>query len=136
MLESKALKYRSQLNYEPGRVSLDKTRNEIWRPVKDYEDSYLVSNKGRTYSLPRWVIRRPNKKMFLRGGVMRPLSNNVDNVLRVQLYCNATPVVREVLSLQREVFSDNEIDFTIRPSEVNIGWSVPDEIPIDFGPNM
>lgn len=41
------------------------TTLEIWKPVKDYEDSYSVSNKGRVRSLERVVVRSNGVPMTL-----------------------------------------------------------------------
>lgn len=40
--------------------------NEIWRPVPEYEDLYLISNKGRIKSLPR-ITRHYHGTAELRG---------------------------------------------------------------------
>ena len=48
---------------------------EIWKPVKDYENLYLVSNLGKVKSLDR--ITRNNHATFIKKG--RILKNNINN---------------------------------------------------------
>lgn len=49
--------------------------NEIWKPVKDYEDLYDVSNFGRVRSLGMWVDGKNGSKRFVKGRVLRPGKN-------------------------------------------------------------
>jgi len=43
----------SMYQYPYQNFSLVDREGEIWKPILDYEDYYMVSNKGRIKSLPR-----------------------------------------------------------------------------------
>ena len=51
---------------------------EEWRPVKDFEGVYEVSNFGRVRSLPRVIIRK-NGKPFTRKGQIMTLTPTYQN---------------------------------------------------------
>ena len=66
---------------------------ELWKPVKWYEDSYMVSNKGRVYSLANKCILKP--------------ADNGNGYLRVSLYKEKKPKTKYVHVLVAEAFIDN-----------------------------
>lgn len=45
---------------------------EVWKPIKDYEGYYEVSNLGRIRSLDRYVNHKSGTKYLQRGIVMAP----------------------------------------------------------------
>jgi hypothetical protein len=49
--------------------------SEIWKPIKDYEGLYEVSNMGRVRSLNHYVIDKQNAKRFFKGKVLRIYQN-------------------------------------------------------------
>lgn len=57
------------------------TKNEIWKPIKDYEGLYEVSNLGRVRSVDHYVIQ-PNphngdlQKVMRRGRILKPSFSN------------------------------------------------------------
>lgn len=46
--------------------------SETWKPVRDYEDFYEVSDKGRVRSLPRMIRRSMGGVQNHSGRIMRP----------------------------------------------------------------
>lgn len=46
--------------------------NEIWIPIKNYENSYEISNKGKIRSLDRVIIRSDARTSRRKGGVLKP----------------------------------------------------------------
>lgn len=46
--------------------------DEIWKPVKGYEDCYEVSNLGRVKSLTRYVAHSRGGEQILRGRILKP----------------------------------------------------------------
>lgn len=49
---------------------------EEWRPIKDYEGLYEVSNMGRVRSLDREIITSNGKKIHLKGKILKLQLNN------------------------------------------------------------
>lgn len=49
---------------------------EEWRPIKDYEGLYEVSNMGRVRSLDREIINCNGKKIHLKGKILKLQLNN------------------------------------------------------------
>jgi len=77
---------------------------EIWKPVRDFESQYEVSNLGRVRSLDR-ILERPHKvqgtvEVFHKGKILRP-GPSVSGHLSVVLGRNNT---RSVHSLVLEAF--------------------------------
>ena len=56
--------------------------NEIWKPIENYENYYLVSNLGKVKSLDR--ITKNGSGYFLRKGKL--LKNNINNMGYCYLY--------------------------------------------------
>ena len=49
---------------------------EIWRPIKNYETYYEVSNLGRVRSVDRVIIDSDGVKRLLKGKILKPAKNN------------------------------------------------------------
>ena len=60
---------------------------EVWKPIKGYEDLYLVSNYGKVKSLDRYVLQKSGKKMFYPGKELKYeiIKRNHTNYRRVTL---------------------------------------------------
>lgn len=50
-----------------------KTTEEIWKPVKGFEDGYEVSNLGRIRSVDRYVPYKKRYRKFVKGMVLSPI---------------------------------------------------------------
>ena len=61
---------------------------EIWRPIKDYENIYEVSNLGRVRSLERTVIRKNGVTLKVPEKILKPKARR-DGYLTVNIYKNA-----------------------------------------------
>lgn len=46
--------------------------NEIWKPIKNYEELYEVSSLGRVRSLDRETIDSMGRKQYFKGKVLKP----------------------------------------------------------------
>lgn len=81
-------------------------KEEIWKPIKDFEDSYEVSNKGRVRSLDRFVSQwngRQNINRVQKGKIMNPACNGI-GYLQVKLSKEGKYVSKYVHRLVIETF--------------------------------
>ena len=51
------------------------TREEIWKPIVDYEGYYEVSNLGRVRSVDRYVPRKNQSPQYFEGKILKPAIN-------------------------------------------------------------
>jgi len=84
--------------------------NEIWKPVKGYEQEYLVSSLGRIMTIPREAKRR-NKGTIKVKSIIRSQSLNTSNYLKVTLIKNRKLRTFLVHRLVAESFLDNPQEF-------------------------
>lgn len=61
-------------------LELENLKNEIWKNISEYENSYLVSNYGRIKSLERKIKNKTYKEKIMK------LEKSKDGYLRVDLY--------------------------------------------------
>lgn len=110
--------------------------DEIWRPIKEFEETYIISNKARVYSLPRTIVVRNldwSYEKFYRGRMMRPINDiEMPGSKYVLLQTNGERQLRNVFELRNEHFKPHEIDFDITPQQLDKGWPVPEMLQIDF----
>lgn len=98
--------------------------NEVWKPVKGYENCYEISNFGRCRSIPRTIIRKANEgearkrrvsgEVTLSGRVLRPILGN--NVLFYRLY-SIDSDKRKTLSIARlmnDNFEPDELPYDVK----------------------
>ena len=67
---------------------------EIWKPIKDYEELYLISNLGNVYSI------RNQRKLILQ--------KNKDGYTKVVLWNNGKPYYTTAHRLVAEMFIPNK----------------------------
>lgn len=80
---------------------------EIWKPIKNYEILYEVSNLGRVKSLDRFVNSKSNTKTFRPGKILKCLDHRKD-YLYVELYDgNKGRCKRPIHRLVAETFIEN-----------------------------
>ena len=72
---------------------------EIWRPVRDYEKFYEVSNWGRIKSL--------NYRQTGKEGILKPMHRNCDKYLRIALCKNNKREYRYLHRIVAEAFIPN-----------------------------
>ena len=60
---------------------------EIWKPIKNYEGLYEVSNMGRVKSLERVTVGKNGRKYHVKERILKDFSDT-DGYLRVNLYDN------------------------------------------------
>ena len=82
-------------------ADLFKNSNEVFRPCKGWEDSYLVSNTGKVKSIDRVVIKRG--KFVQEGKILTP-----DKANRVRLFKNGIGTQVRVEKLVFDVFTREE----------------------------
>ena len=58
--------------------------NEIWKPIKDYEGLYEISNLGRVRSLDREVVNSVGRKQYYKGKILK--GGKLRGYLRVTLF--------------------------------------------------
>ena len=78
---------------------------EIWRPVKDYEKLYMVSNLGRVKSLDR--VAKDGRVFY---GMIRKLRTDKHGYLYVGLTKNRKQVMKKVHRLVAESFLENPLN--------------------------
>ena len=83
---------------------------EIWKPVKDYEDLYEVSNFGNIRSVDRYVIDKGNRSF--RKGTNISICDNGHGYKYVTLYKNGKQSHKHVHRLVAEAFVDNPNNYT------------------------
>ena len=46
---------------------------EIWKPIKNYENYYMISNKGRIKTVSRYIVyREGTTAVFVKGKILKP----------------------------------------------------------------
>ena len=46
---------------------------EIWKPIKNYENYYMISNKGRIKTISRYIVyREGTTPAFVKGKILKP----------------------------------------------------------------
>lgn len=81
-------------------------KKEWWRPIKDYEGLYEVSNKGRIKSLERAIIRRIKGKIYVKERILKPCINR-KGYLQVCLSKDGKQKMYRVHRLVAETFIPN-----------------------------
>ena len=79
---------------------------EYWKPIKGYEDLYMVSNWGRVKSFDRWVKSKNGSIRICRGRILKPYTNK-DGYLYVVLSKNNKQKTFKVHRLVAEAFLPN-----------------------------
>lgn len=62
--------------------------NEIWKPIKGFEDKYEVSNYGRVKSLNRTTVDCNGNVRYYKGRLLKLKPNKVRGYTAVRLYKN------------------------------------------------
>ena len=81
---------------------------EIWKPIKNYEDKYEISNLGRVKSLQRWS----GTKFYNREKVLNLYTNKKNGYVYVWLTKNSKGKNFRVHRLVAETFIKNPNNYT------------------------
>ena len=79
---------------------------EQWAWIPGYEGSYLISSRGRYWSVPRKVLRRNGVPMTVRGRIMRQTLNPRTGQFQVTLARQGRYQCVYTHRLLRDVFGD------------------------------
>lgn len=79
--------------------------SEIWKPIKDFEKLYEVSNQGRIRSLDR-KVPRGNHSLNIKGRILKP-ENDKDGYKLVSLSKNGIEKMQKVHRLVAQAFLPN-----------------------------
>lgn len=81
---------------------------EIWKPIKDYEGLYEVSNLGRVKSLSKKQrVNIKNNNLITKREKILKLRNDKYGYVRCMLYGKEKPVLKQVHRLVAEAFLKN-----------------------------
>lgn len=83
--------------------------NEIWVPIRGYEDLYLVSNLGRVKSLGRDVVVRGIHKVS-KSRILKSNLNNVNGYLTIYLFKDGSRKKYFIHRLVAEHFVEKLLD--------------------------
>jgi hypothetical protein len=75
---------------------------EIWKPIKNYEGLYEISNLGRVKSLDRFIKHNLSDK-FIKGKILKPWDNS-HGYLQVKLFKNGFAKMPKVHRLVADAF--------------------------------
>lgn len=81
---------------------------EIWKPIKDYEGLYEVSNLGRVRSLDRVVIRKNGIAQKTKGRIIRSAYNSKTRYWHVGLWKNNYRQAITIHRLVAQAFCQND----------------------------
>jgi hypothetical protein len=48
-----------------------RSSEEVWKPIRGFENSYMISNKGRVKSLDRFIIKSDGKRQTFKGRILK-----------------------------------------------------------------
>ena len=83
---------------------------EIWTPIKGYENYYEVSNYGRVRSLDRVIIRKDGRFYRRSGQMMKPQKNKQNCLLQVMLLSHSKYRLFYIHRLVAEAFLEEPKD--------------------------
>jgi K+/H+ antiporter YhaU regulatory subunit KhtT len=94
---------------------------EIWLPVKDFEQEYIVSNKGVIKSLWGNIIKPYHIKKFIRNNKGIIIETTYTSTLYVKLYKDKRQRQLSVASIVAQSFDlvDNNKKFRIQYKDMN-----------------
>ena len=76
---------------------------ELWKPIKGYEDRYMISNKGRIKTVSRYVVyRKGTAAVFVKGKILNPPIHN--GYKHIKLYDKKDISIHRLVALH---FCDN-----------------------------
>lgn len=84
--------------------------DEIWKPIKDFEDSYEVSSKGRVRSLDKIVVdnlKGTERRRLIKGKILKPYLCKGNGYLLVTLSKNSKFKYKTIHRLVAESFIPN-----------------------------
>lgn len=84
--------------------------DEIWKPIKDFEDSYEVSSKGRVRSLDKIVVdnlKGTERRRLIKGKILKPYLCKGNGYLLVTLSKNSKLKYKTIHRLVAESFIPN-----------------------------
>ena len=87
---------------------------EYWKPIRGYEGLYLISNKGRVYSLERYIIRSNGKPQIVKSRLLIPRYNSRTNMMEIKLSNSGKKECKKIHRLVAEafVYNDNPLEKT------------------------
>lgn len=86
--------------------------NEIWRPIRDYEGYYEVSNFGRVRSLDRWIKLKDGRNRLQKGKIIKA-DKTKNGYLRVMLCKNHKQKHFSIHRLVAQAFIPNPHNYPI-----------------------
>ena len=84
---------------------------EIWKPVKGYENYYEVSNMGNVRSLDRIIIKKNGVLYKRKGKLLKPQQNATNKFLQVMLFLHCSIKLHYVHRLVANAFCQNPNNF-------------------------
>jgi hypothetical protein len=86
-------------------IMLKMTEFEIWKPVKGYEDLYMVSNYGRIKALPKIVVYKNGRMYKYEEKIL--VGNNSNGYRTISLVKNKSKITNCIHILVGQAFIEN-----------------------------
>ena len=80
---------------------------EIWKPIKNYENIYEVSNLGRIKSLSRTIKRKDGKPLKIKEQILKG-SKDTKGYIQVELKKDGKRYIKTIHRLVAETFIENK----------------------------
>lgn len=80
---------------------------EIWKPIKDFEDYYEISNLGNVRSKERTIIQKNGRFHHRKGKILTPIANKNVGLFQIMLHSHQRYKLCYVHRLVAEAFVEN-----------------------------
>lgn len=116
-------------------LSLEDLDGEVWKPIKETDGAYMVSNNGRVKSNPKTTFRSNGSKITSKGRIIKQQFDN-KGYLRIRIIYNDIRLTYKAHRLVAQNFKPNpknksqvnHIDGCKSNNELNnLEWNTPKE---------
>lgn len=106
-------------------LSLENLPNEIWKPIKGCEETYLISNFGRVKSLLRNIILKQEKDQGYRRVSLQRKNKRVHQLVAIAFLGHIKCGLKLVVNHKDHIRSNNHVDnLEIITGRKNSGFTI------------